>query len=70
MNALELRGRIIAKGYTIEKFCRDTGFSRATFDRKMTGKSEFNRDEMERIIGTLGLNAEETRAIFFTAVVA
>lgn len=70
MNTLELKGRIVAKGFSIEGFCKATHIVRATFDRKMAGKTEFTRDEIERIIGALDLSAEETRAIFFTETVA
>ena len=66
MNANELRGKIIAKGMTIQEFCTAAGFVRATFDRKLNGTSEFNRDEIERIIDALGLTWEDARAIFFT----
>ena len=70
MNANMLRGKIVAKGYTIERFCEEAGFNRATFDRKLSGKYEFDRAEIRRIITVLELTDEEVRAIFFAEEVA
>ena len=70
MNRNALRGKIVEHGMTIGEFCNVAGFARATFDRKLNGKLEFNRDEMERIMTVLGLNAEEMRHIFFPENVA
>lgn len=66
MNANELRGKITAKGLTIQAFCDQYGFVRSTFDRKLNGSSEFDRDEIEHIINVLNLTWEEARLIFFT----
>ena len=65
MNANELKGKITAKGMTIQTFCDNFGFVRSTFDRKLTGPGEFNRDEIERIINALELTWEDARKIFF-----
>ena len=65
MNANELKGKIVAKGMNIQTFCEACGFARATFDRKLNGTSEFDRDEMEMIIAALGLSWDEARNIFF-----
>lgn len=60
-----LRGKITEAKMTIGEFCEHTGFVRSTFDRKLKGENEFNRDEIARIISALNLTAEETRNIFF-----
>ena len=65
MRANALRGKIVEKGMTIGEFCEAAKFSRATFDRKMNGASEFDREEIERIIDALDLTWEEARNIFF-----
>jgi len=70
MNTNELKGKIIARGFTIDTFCKYVGFVRSTFDRKMNGASEFDREEIEKIIIALGLNMSEARNIFFTKMVA
>lgn len=70
MNRNELRGRIIAKGYTIDEFCKAIHMTRVTFDRRMSGKSEFDRGEIVEIVRVLELTMEEMLSIFFDDVVA
>ena len=65
MNANELRGKITAKGLTVQAFCDQFGFNRSTFDRKLNGLYEFDRDEIERIINALNLTWDDARIIFF-----
>jgi len=65
-----LRGKIVEKGFNIENFCREAGFVRSTFDRKLNGQTEFDRAEIDTIINVLNLSDEELRNIFFTKVVA
>lgn len=65
MKANILKGKIVENGLTISEFCERAKFSRSTFDRKLNGFSEFDRDEIERIIETLNLTWEEARNIFF-----
>ena len=69
MNANELKGAITAKGMTVQAFCDRNGFNRSTFDRKLNGSSEFDRDEIERIINALDLPWDRARAIFFADAV-
>ena len=66
MRANVLRGKIVEKGMTIGEFCDRANFVRSTFDRKLNGASEFDRDEIERIMVVLCLTWDETRNIFFT----
>ena len=70
MNADKIRGKIAENRMSISDFCTAAGFVRSTFDRKMNGESEFNRNEIERIINVLHLTDDETRSIFFENVVA
>lgn len=65
MNANELRGKIAANGMNVQSFCEKNGFNRSTFDRKLNGSVEFNRDEIERIIDGLNLTWEDVHKIFF-----
>lgn len=60
-----LRAKIIEKGYNVDTFCAKAGFARSTFDRKLTGKTDFDRSEIEKIIEVLDLKDEELRNIFF-----
>jgi len=70
MKANVLRGKIVENEMTIGQFCEAAGFARATFDRKLSGRSEFDRNEISRIIAVLRLTDEETRNIFFADGVA
>ena len=65
MKANVLKGKIIECGMTIGEFCEKTGFSRSTFDRKLNGPGEFDRDEISKISDQLNLTWEEARNIFF-----
>lgn len=65
-----LRAKIVEKGMTIEQFCDKASFVRSTFDRKLTGQTEFNRDEIETIAMVLELTDDEIRNIFFPNFVA
>jgi hypothetical protein len=70
MNADKIRGKIVENRMSIGEFCKVAGFNRATFDRKMSGRSEFTRGEIERISSVLNLTDEEMCTIFFENVVA
>lgn len=65
MNANELRGKIVANGMNVGSFCERFDFNRSTFDRKLSGLSEFNRNEIERIVHALSLSPDDIRNIFF-----
>ena len=65
MQANILKGKIVESGMTVGEFCEKAGFVRSTFDRKLNGKSVFNRDEIQKIIDTLGLSWEDAQKIFF-----
>lgn len=51
---------------TIEELAEYLGISRQTLYSKMQGKSEFKRDEIDKIITRYNLTPEETHEIFFT----
>lgn len=65
-----LRAKIVEKGFNIDSFCKEAGFVRSTFDRKLTGQTEFDRSEIQKIIDVLELTNDEIRNIFFARVVA
>lgn len=70
MDTKELRGKIVARYENIKKFCAAVGFNRSTFDRKLNGESEFDREDMMKIINGLNLSWDEARKIFFNKIVA
>lgn len=58
----ELRGRMVAKGYTQTKMAKELGITTKTFHLKLK-KGIFNSDEMSRIVAIL--NIEDPLSIFF-----
>ncbi len=70
MKTNALRAKIVENGMTIGEFCTRANFVRCTFDRKMSGQSEFDREEIGRIISELRLTPEETKDIFFADAVS
>ena len=64
------RAKIVEKGFNIDSFCKEVGFVRSTFDRKLTGQNEFDRSEIQKIVDVLELTDDEIRNIFFARVVA
>ena len=70
MNADKIRGKIAESRMSIAEFCKNAGFVRSTFDRKMRGEVEFDRAEIEKIVSILHLSDDEMRIIFFEDIVA
>ena len=62
----ELKGRIVAKGYTYKTISKKLGMTDKTFSRKMK-KGVFGSDEIERIIEILEI--EQPEKIFFASKV-
>ena len=60
-----LKGKIVESGMTVGELCEKAGIVRSTFDRKLNGTSVFNRDEIQKIIDTLGLSWDDAQKIFF-----
>lgn len=65
MNANKLRYYIADRGRTLNDFKEALGISKTALYRKMNGKSEFKREEIQKAIFWLRLSNEETMAIFF-----
>ncbi|MBE7032912.1 MAG: hypothetical protein E7406_01645 [Ruminococcaceae bacterium] len=65
MKSCLLRSKIVAKGMKIDQFCRETGIKKTSLYRKLSGKTQFTRGEIERIIIELELTSEEIMDIFF-----
>lgn len=63
MNRYLLEYEIKRHGYTISTFCAALGMSRSTFSKKVNGKSEFTRAEIEAIVKLLEI--ENPTPIFF-----
>lgn len=70
MNSNKLRGEIVSQGFTLAEFSKASGIKVTSLYRKLKGLSEFDRAEIEAIIGLLHLSPEQTENIFFTRKVS
>ena len=61
----KLRGRIIEKFGTIEKFADFLEKSRITVSNKLNGKSNFSRDDIIFWSSALGISQDEIGSYFF-----
>ena len=65
-----LKARIVLLDKTFTEVQEDLGISRSAWYRKLSGASEFTRDEIERISSYLNLEEEEVIIIFFPELVS
>lgn len=65
-NKNQFCGAVRANGLNLENIARYLGINPATLTRKMNGKSDFTRNEIEMLRRKLSLNANEIQAIFFS----
>lgn len=69
LNVNKLKGKIVEKGYTIEKLSQTLGINPSTFYRKLK-KNSFEIEEADTIVKELCLSSEEATEIFFAQTVA
>lgn len=65
-NFSKLRGRIVEKYETIEKFAVAMKITATTLGRKLSGKSSFTQDEIVNACRLLDIPFIEIPAYFFT----
>lgn len=65
MNTLKLKFSRMQKGVTQRQMAKYLDISEKTYSIKETGKSEFDRNEISKIIKALELSTEELYTIFF-----
>ena len=66
MNTRKLRGRIRECYETQEAFAKALNMSPATLSKKLMGKTEWDRQEIEEACTLLCIPPEEIHAYFFT----
>ena len=64
-NINELRAECVRKNMTLEKLAEYIGINYVTLYRKMTGKTEFLRSELQSIKDILLLSDQQLLTIFF-----
>lgn len=62
----KLRGKALAVGYNLSCLSSELGIAPSTLTRKMSGESDFTRQEISQIRRLLSLSAAEIDDIFFT----
>ncbi|MBR1804802.1 MAG: helix-turn-helix domain-containing protein [Selenomonadaceae bacterium] len=61
----EFKAAMVRKGLTAADIAKALGIDPATLFRKMSGQSDFFRNEIEKLCVLLELSAEDTLKIFF-----
>ena len=69
LNVNKLKGKIVEKGFSIEKLSQILGINPSTFYRKIKNNS-FEIEEADAIVKELGLSSTEATEIFFAQTVA
>ena len=71
VNVLMLKGKVIEKGYTLEKVAESIGIDRSTMSRKLGNAGEdFTIKQADGIVSLLGLTPSEATSIFFSQFIA
>ena len=65
----KLRGRIKEIFRTQKRFAEAMEISPASISKKLTGKTYFNQQEMDRAVAVLGLDTGEITVYFFTRAI-
>lgn len=61
----KLRGRIVEKYESVEKFSKALGATSTTLGRKLSGKSAWSQDEIAKACNLLDISTDELTAYFF-----
>lgn len=63
MDSIRLEYEMKKRGVSVEQLCREVGFSKSAFYRKIKGKSDFTVPEVQKIVDYLSLGSP--MGIFF-----
>lgn len=70
MDTNKLKYFLAARGETLSSYEQALGVSKTALYRKMKGKTEFTREEIEKTIRFLHLTEADTMSIFFSSRVS
>lgn len=65
VNTNELKGKIVASGYTQARLANELGISKNTLSDKINGKAPFTTDMVVKLCTVLGINDDEERIDIF-----
>lgn len=69
-NRNAFRAKVVGAGMTLSGLASEIGISDASLNRKMSGKSDFTRLEIQHIRMVLRMTPDEADAIFFAPELA
>ena len=69
-NKDKFRAKIIESGMTTSQVANALGVSESTLYRKMNGKSDFSRSEIQILRAELKMNTNEAERVFFAKELA
>ena len=64
MDIMKLKGKIVERGYNVERLATQIGVDRSTLYRKLDGGDKITIGEAQKIKAVLGLNSDEASSIF------
>lgn len=65
VNTNQLKGKIVASGYTQQKLARETGMSVNSLNAKINGRKIFDAEEVIRICDVLGISDPKEKCEIF-----
>lgn len=65
----KLKGRIVEKYDTQDKFSQETGINRSTISIKTSGKTEFTQSDILKFCDALDIPYDQIHSYFFTVKV-
>lgn len=65
MNSNELKAQLVLNGKTTLDYSKALGISRSALYRKLKGRTDFSREEIQKTISFLELTSEKAMNIFF-----
>jgi len=69
-NRNKFRAKVVENGFTLEEVAKQLGINPSTLDRKMSGISDFSRNEIQILRKVLSMTAAECDEIFFAEELA
>lgn len=67
VNINKLKGKIAESGLTLGAFAKKIGFAQNTLSSRLSGRTAFNLDEVEKICLVLGITDDSEKMRIFLA---
>ena len=70
VDILKLKGKIVEKGFNVERLAKSTEVSKYVLYQRLKKSEDFTVKEVVAIANVLDLSGEELNAIFFSNIIA